>query len=306
MALDKEGNLVIIENKLDDSGRDVTWQALKYASYCSSLTKDQIKAIYQDYLTKYAPGENAEENLKEWFDLEDYEEIVLNQGLSQRIILVAANFRKEVTSTVLWLLNYKIKLQCFKVTPYVLGEKLLLNFEQIIPMKDAEEYVINMAEKTQEDISMQEKSKSLNMIRIRFWTQLLESMNEKSDLFRNVSPAKEQWIGTGAGISNVLYTYNVTRVNARVELYIQRSEKEENIYIFEELKKYKKQIENEFGDTLLWERQKKVCIIRYRKENVSVLNESDWPIMIDFLVNSMIRLEKAFREPLSQIKKSLQ
>ena len=34
LALDKEGNLVIIENKLDDSGRDVVWQALKYASYC--------------------------------------------------------------------------------------------------------------------------------------------------------------------------------------------------------------------------------------------------------------------------------
>ena len=32
LALDKDGNLVIIENKLDDTGRDVGWQALKYAS----------------------------------------------------------------------------------------------------------------------------------------------------------------------------------------------------------------------------------------------------------------------------------
>ena len=32
LALDKQGSLVIIENKLDDTGRDVTWQALKYAS----------------------------------------------------------------------------------------------------------------------------------------------------------------------------------------------------------------------------------------------------------------------------------
>lgn len=47
LALDKDGNLVIIENKLDDSGRNVTWQALKYASYCSTLTKDQIVEIYQ-------------------------------------------------------------------------------------------------------------------------------------------------------------------------------------------------------------------------------------------------------------------
>lgn len=30
LALDKQGNIVVIENKLDDSGRDVTWQVLIY------------------------------------------------------------------------------------------------------------------------------------------------------------------------------------------------------------------------------------------------------------------------------------
>ena len=29
LALDKDGHLVIIENKLDDSGRDVVWQVLR-------------------------------------------------------------------------------------------------------------------------------------------------------------------------------------------------------------------------------------------------------------------------------------
>ncbi|GAM62057.1 putative inner membrane protein [Vibrio ishigakensis] len=47
LAMNKDGNLVIIENKLDDTGRDVMWQALKYASYCSNLTKSQIVEIYQ-------------------------------------------------------------------------------------------------------------------------------------------------------------------------------------------------------------------------------------------------------------------
>jgi RecB family endonuclease NucS len=32
LAIDKQGGIVIIENKLDDSGRDVVWQGLKYAS----------------------------------------------------------------------------------------------------------------------------------------------------------------------------------------------------------------------------------------------------------------------------------
>lgn len=47
LALDKDGNLVIIENKLDDSGRDVVKQVIKYASYCTSLTKRKIVDIYQ-------------------------------------------------------------------------------------------------------------------------------------------------------------------------------------------------------------------------------------------------------------------
>ena len=39
LALDKSGALVVIENKLDDSVKDVTCQALKYVSYCSTLKK---------------------------------------------------------------------------------------------------------------------------------------------------------------------------------------------------------------------------------------------------------------------------
>lgn len=46
---------MIIENKLDDSGRDVVWQAVKYASYCASLSKAQIVEIYQQYLDQYEP-----------------------------------------------------------------------------------------------------------------------------------------------------------------------------------------------------------------------------------------------------------
>src|SRR5690606_27464897 len=50
LALDKQGNLVVIGNKLDDSGREVAWQVLKYASYCSSLSTEDITQIYNSYL----------------------------------------------------------------------------------------------------------------------------------------------------------------------------------------------------------------------------------------------------------------
>ncbi len=116
LALDKDGNLVIIENKLDDSGRDVVWQALKYASYCASLTKAQIVDIYQQYLDRYEPvtGEvdllnapaSASARICEFLDTPDLDKLKLNRRNSQRIILIAANFRKEVASTALWLRHH--------------------------------------------------------------------------------------------------------------------------------------------------------------------------------------------------------
>jgi hypothetical protein len=114
LALDKLGNLVIIENKLDDSGRDVTWQAIKYASYCSSLTKQDIIEIYKRYLGASA---NAEEMLSDFFDGKDLSDVEINVGNSQRIFLVAANFRKEVTSSVMWLLNFQSAHQVFQGYP---------------------------------------------------------------------------------------------------------------------------------------------------------------------------------------------
>src|SRR5689334_7946313 len=99
LALDKQGSLVLIENKLDDTGRDVTWQALKYASYCSSLSKESIRGIFQEYLDRNSSGKDAKEALVDFLDAEDYDEVVLNKGSTQRIMLIAAHFRKEVTST---------------------------------------------------------------------------------------------------------------------------------------------------------------------------------------------------------------
>ena len=144
LALDKGGNLVVIENKLDDSGTDVTWQALKYVSYCSTLKATGIMRIFQKYLEKSGTGKDAETELREFFGQNDFA-TKLDQGY-QRIILVAARFRKEVTATVKWLCDRGIIIKCIKVTPYKHGESIIIDTEQIIPVKDAEEYVMRLKE----------------------------------------------------------------------------------------------------------------------------------------------------------------
>ena len=117
LALDKQGALVVIENKLDDSGKDVNWQALKYVSYCATLSTQQIVDIYQDYLDKHSKGKVAKTEIEDFFNGKPLDELALNDK-DQRIILVAGNFRKEVTSTAMWMINHGLSVQCFKATPY--------------------------------------------------------------------------------------------------------------------------------------------------------------------------------------------
>lgn len=307
LALDKQGNLVVIENKLDDSGRDVTWQVLKYASYCASLTKDQICDIYQRFLERQGRNESATENLTEFFGNAEFNELRLNQGTSQRIIMIAGNFRKEVTSTALWLTNYKLRIQCFKVVPYSHRDNIYLDVEQVIPMHDVEDYVIGMADKAQEDIATQESSKVRYGLRFDFWTRFLKEISKRSDIYKNISPSKDNWIGSGSGVSGVSYNSVISSYYARVEVYITRASAEENKKIFDFLQSQKASIEGAFGSSLTWERleSKKACRIKCELGGVDYFNEEDWSTMIDFMVDKLPRLSDAFSEPIRAASKKI-
>lgn len=302
LALDKQGNLVIIENKLDDSGKDVTWQSLKYASYCSTLTKEQVVRIYQEYLNNQNLDETAEENLLEFFDSADISEVVINSGLKQRIILVAGNFRKEVTSTVLWLMNYNLRIQCFKVKPLQLNEQLFLEIKQIIPVKEAEEFQIKMAEKVQEEIVQQDSSRAIDVFYVNFWKQLLTEMNLKSQIFRNIAPSKRSYIGINSIIPGIGFYFTISKTKrfARVELYIR-----DNKSAFNGLKSLQPEVETIFGDNLIYEQLRKDCRIKYEKESVDFENANDWNLIINFLIDTMIRFYDSFQTSLTKIKNEL-
>ncbi len=306
LAVDKQGNLVIIENKLDDSGRDVTWQVLKYASYCSSLSKDDIRSIFQDYLKKEGMDAGAEEQLSEFLEKEDFSEVQLNQGSAQRIMMIAASFRKEVTSTVLWLMNFNIRVQCFKITPYVFQEQLFLNFDQILPVKDAQEYSVSMASKAQEEIAMQESLKKRQHLRIDFWRKFLDYANSKHQLYSNNSPSKGS-LGTGVGLSGFGINLKISGNYARAELFINPGKKELNKACFDFLLERKDQIEKEFGGELTWERMNENITSRIKSQldGVSLYDKEDWDQMIKYLTDVSVRMDRALRAPLKQLSRKL-
>lgn len=299
LAIDKFGALVIIENKLDDTGKDVTWQALKYVSYCSTLTKEQIKEIYQEYLNKFRLGENAEDNIVEFFKGKPFVEISLNES-DQRMILVAGKFRKEVTSTVMWMISHGIKVQCFKVTPYKYNNEVLLDMEQIIPIKETEDYLIKMADKNRKEKEVKETNHNINELRRVFWTELLNKFNSVSQLYKNVNPGSDHWLSSGSGVGGCPFNFIVTKTYAGVEVSINKGTKEDNKKVFDKLHNNKESIESTYGSKLIWDRldDKKTSRITDRLYDVDITNYDEWEKIEDFLCQAMVKFEKAIKEPL--------
>ncbi|MDN3519624.1 DUF4268 domain-containing protein [Aquisalimonas lutea] len=308
LALDTSGNLVVIENKLDDSGRDVVWQGLKYASYCANLSRHQIVEIHQRYLNaRGAEEENAAEKIAEFLGVEDLAEAEINGSRSQRLIFVAANYRKEVTNTVLWLIQFGIQCQCFKATPYQSGDELFLNIEQIIPPPESEDFMIGMARKEEEKQSAKQELRQSHQLRPAFWEQCLEALrNSDCRLYDNISPSKDHWLAAGSGVSGVLYNLIFGKGQVRVELSLQRSRADENQFIYDQLEAEREALEEAFGDLLVWRSlpERKACRIQYAC-SVDGFNQDNWPWMIDWLVMHAQRLEQTMSDPLKRAADSL-
>lgn len=262
LALDKESNLVIIENKLDDTGRDVTWQALKYTSYCSTLTTTQIVKMYQEYLDKY---ENVEDDAKtlilEFLEI-DEDVLLLNpKEQDQRMIFIANNYRKEVTSTVLWLLKHDIKIQCFKATPYSLQEELFLQIEQIIPQPELKEFMIDANEKEKEDKGRSKVVEQTRADLLDFWKLTKEDLTKHNiHHYDNIS-AKPQF-NMNFSKGKAKFGMVIGRNAPRIEIYFSNDADKK---FFDTMFEHKEELESKFHGEITWERldTKKASRIKY-------------------------------------------
>ncbi len=250
LALDKNGALVIIENKLDDTGRDVVWQALKYTSYCSTLSTSQIIKIYQDYLNKHVNSDDARTNIMEFMGLEqDQEELLLNRH-DQRIIFVANHYRKEVTSTVLWLLDHDINIKCFRATPFTMEDEILLQIEQIIPLPETQQFMIDAKEKQKEEKGKSKVVQESEAYLLFFWRLLKSEMQSKNlHYLDKVTPRRSYGIGFWKGRAK--FALVIGRNAHRVELYFNN---DADKALFDGMYALKEELEAAFHGEIRWER----------------------------------------------------
>jgi len=140
-------------------------------------------------------------------------------------------------------------------------------------------------------------------IRKKYWQQLLPLLSN-TNLFDKVSPSKDHWLSTGAGIGGLAYTLIITKSHIRIELGISTSNKEKNKTYIKKLIKSKEAIEHAFGNQLEWEElpDNKMSRVKFELQDVNLFNDNDWNRMNEFFVNYLPKFEKAFQPFIKSIK----
>ena len=188
-----------------------------------------------------------------------------------------------------------------------MGEEHFLNIEQIIPTKNVEEFMIGIADKALDEIEGVTEEKNRHKVRREFWTKVIRAIATKTSLFQNVSPGTHSWIGAGSDVRGVGFNFVAGRAYGRAELYIDRGEREENKFIFDQLYGKKESIETAFGGVLTWERldDKRASRIKCEMPG-SIYDPDQWPTLIEFMTDAMVRMENTFKERLADINRQLE
>lgn len=119
LAIDRRGNLVIIEVKKDSSTKHMDWQTIKYASYCSFLQPTKIIELLSEY--EEISIEEAKSSLVSYLEVSDAEEsdsLISLINKDQRLILVAKDFEDDVLSSCSWLINKNLNIKCITLKPF--------------------------------------------------------------------------------------------------------------------------------------------------------------------------------------------
>jgi len=302
LCLDGNANLVVVELKRTEDGGHMELQALRYAAMVSAMTFEQLVDTYarcRDRLN--LDTDSAKVAILEFLGWDDVYEDQFSQDT--RIILAAADFGKELTTAVMWLIDRGIDIRCVRLKPYRMNDgTLLLDVQQLIPLPEATAFQTQIGVKKQAE---RQSRSDRGELRLKFWEGLLGFARNRSDVHANRKPTQDGWISGGIGRNGFSLTYTTRQHDSQVELWIAHGtgQASRNKAAFNALRADQAAVEREFGASLDWQElpEGEGCRIRSVVEGGYKSPADQWPDIHAALVGAMIRLDKAFRVRVAQL-----
>ncbi|MBN1190834.1 MAG: DUF91 domain-containing protein [Dehalococcoidales bacterium] len=110
LAIDRQGDVVVLELKRDRTPRETLSQALEYASFVESLDWGQLEKILRSYLND--DSLNLAEYHRQYFKLGNDEAVSFNKD--QRIVIVGQVITEEIRQTSNFLRKKNVRVTCLE------------------------------------------------------------------------------------------------------------------------------------------------------------------------------------------------
>lgn len=150
LGIDRNANLVVIELKRTEDGGHMELQAIRYAAMVSTMTFDQAADVFGRYLTQIGTSDtDARAKLLDFLGWDEPDDDAFAQDV--RIVLASAEFARELTTAVLWLIDRGIDIRCVRLQPYDQDGRVFVDVQQIIPLPEMAEYQVRVAEKKRKE-----------------------------------------------------------------------------------------------------------------------------------------------------------
>jgi hypothetical protein len=147
LAINREGNLVVIELKKDKTPREVVAQALDYGSWVATLEDDDIAGIFESFTAgagQAAPTRSLDAAFCEKFQVGEMPE-ELNE--SHELLIVAAALDDSTERIINYLTDFGVAINAAFFRFFKDGEKEYLSRAWLIPPDAAEAKVTEKREK---------------------------------------------------------------------------------------------------------------------------------------------------------------
>lgn len=191
LCLDKGANLVVVELKRTETGDHMELQAIRYAAMVSPMTFQQVVNAHERYLRGLGESEaEARDLILRFLHRDEYQPEEL--GSDVRIVLVSAEFSKELTSSVLWLNDRGLDVRCVRLRPYKLDGQVLLDVQQVLPLPEAQEHQIRIREKSEEQRVARKSSRDFTRYDLTIGNRTIQRLNKRNLILHVVREATER------------------------------------------------------------------------------------------------------------------
>ncbi len=280
LGLHKDGSLVVIEIKRTQDGGHAELQAIRYASMISSMTFQQGVDTLSRYLSRRGQSDDAESRIREHMENPELTEETFARSVS--ILLVSADFSRELTTSVLWLRDFRVDIRCVQLKPYVRHSgEVLVDIRQLIPLPEATEFQTGVAIKR--TLERSERTQHLEMPSYReryhrFWTAFLERAIPEIRWLDGAEPSFAFWqtqtpCPFGFDIKHDSYQVSWTSRGVKAD--------------WETIQANRERITAALGTDLLWRDGRRPRVAKEVPFADALRNEAQWPALHHSMIESM-------------------